>query len=128
MCGVDRLGNSSAANPFSVTRYGRIDPNAPVKDERTHEMKNKSNWRLVNQKGYSASSREKSFLFCKRCAVLRAMVNYEALPSARLGIMGKCKGGDYRSHRWVKLSEAEYHQIKALPVDERQSHFYFDRD
>ena len=121
---ASRLGNSGLGNQFSVTKFGKPSFPYPV------PTGDKERLRLANQKHIQQdTSREKVYTFCKKCGNTRMTVNFNNLPSARIGLWTKCRNGmDYRHHVWVQILREDYIKMKEMELKERLNYYIFDRD
>jgi hypothetical protein len=65
-------------------------------------------------------ARPHKYLLCTKCGVASVTVNFDAVPSARIGMFGVCEGGkDYTHHKFVTTSAAEYARLQAMTPAER---------
>ena len=121
---ASRLGNSSSGSQFSLTKFGKLYLPGTVPRE------DKERLRLGNQQYIRDDvTRERLYTFCKKCGNTRMTINFNLLPSARIGLWAKCRNGlDYRHHLWVKILEEDYQRMKDMNLGERLNYFIFERN
>lgn len=72
--------------------------------------------------------REREYKFCLKCGSTTVTVNFENVPSARVGLWGRCdEGKDYTHHKFVTLTSAEYQKMREWPLDRRLSYWRFEK-
>ena len=80
----------------------------------------KSKWRLDEQPHMRGDTRERKHALCRLCGSLTVTVNFSNVPSARLGMWGRCKDGkDFTHHRFVVIAEDHYKALRDRNVAER---------
>lgn len=111
---------------YSFTRFGSLHRNSgAVMDQRTKDL-----FRLENQKHMRKDfQRERWYQLCTKCGITTVTVNFEAVPSARIGLWGRCVGDtDYTHHRFVDLSQREYEHIRDAPIEKRLHWWRFENE
>nr|CCC94656.1 conserved hypothetical protein [Trypanosoma congolense IL3000] len=111
---------------YSFTKFGSFS-RAPVSDM---NKRMKDVFRLENQKHIRNDlDRERRYRFCTRCGITTVTINFNVVPSARIGLWGRCADDkDYTHHRTVDLSQREYELLRELPVKERLHWWRYGRD
>ena len=118
---ASRLGASSTGGLFSVTRFGKLAQHSATSSEK--EYMRLSSQRYIRQD----KEREKVYSMCRKCGNTRMTVNWDRIPSARIGLWGTCVNGlDYRHHAWIPIKESEYQSLKPLERRDRLNHYIFD--
>lgn len=119
---------------FSFTKFGSF----PVQHQRmvaakesslygTSASTNSGNkrlkdlFRLENQKHIRKdATRERQYRFCVQCGTTTMTVNFSQVPSARLGLWGRCVDNkDYTHHRFADISAEEYRKLREWPAAKR---------
>lgn len=119
---------------FSFTRFGSF----PVQHQRlvseresriygastgssSGNKRLKDLFRLENQKHIRNDlTRERRYSFCVKCGTTTMTVNFNHVPSARLGLWGRCVDGlDYTHHRFAQISPEEYRKLREWPASKR---------
>lgn len=116
---MSRASVFGPGSQFSFTRFGAINrADGPELTKRTKDL-----FRLENQKHMlNDVLRERRYRLCTRCGITTVTVNFDRVPSARIGLWGRCAGDrDYTHHRFVELSQREYQHIRDWPVPKRLS-------
>ncbi len=115
----DVIGGPGSAQ--SLSRFGPMADPQPTPDY----LKRK--FRLSLQKHMQKDSREKRYAFCSRCGLTTMTVNFDRVPSARLGLFGKCKDGrDFTHHKFTTLKESEYRALQSVKMEDRATWLNFD--
>lgn len=78
-------------------------------------------FRLENQKHIRNDlTRERRYRFCVQCGTTTVTVNFNNVPSARVGLWGRCVDNkDYTHHRFADLSQEEYMKLRDWPTEKR---------
>lgn len=104
----------------SLTRFGKLHVNHAVPEHMRRVA------RLENQSRMKQDTRERRYAICTKCGVTTLTVNFDKMPSARLGIFGECADGqDYTHHRWSPLTGEEYKSLATVPFDKRVDWYLF---
>ncbi|KAH9586528.1 hypothetical protein LSM04_007696 [Trypanosoma melophagium] len=111
---------------FSFTKFGalrRTNSNV-VLNRRVKDI-----FRLENQKHIRSDvDRERRYRFCTKCGITTVTINFSAVPSARIGLWGRCVNDkDYTHHNFVELSRREYEQLRDSPVEKRVHWWRYER-
>lgn len=85
--------------------------------------------RLENQKFMTSdNTRERRYALCKRCGRLNLTVNFDQLPSARIGLHGTCVDDkDFTHHRMVEVTSEDYKTMTQMDLKKRLTFYYFER-
>lgn len=107
----------------SLTRFGHLD----LKSRASPAMK--ESFRLENQSHMRKDvERQRLYSLCKLCGTTTVLVNFDKVPSARIGLWGRCKGDkDYTHHRYVSVSQSEYEGLKEKSPPERLNWLHYER-
>ena len=111
---------------YSFTKFGALNrSNGVVLNKRMKDV-----FRLENQKHMRNDfDRERRYRFCTRCGITSVTVNFDRVPSARVGLWGRCVNDqDYTHHRFTELSQREYEQVRDWPVEKRLNWWRFEND
>ncbi|CAG9575045.1 conserved hypothetical protein [Leishmania major strain Friedlin] len=111
---------------YSFTKFGALNrSNGVVLSKRM-----KDTFRLENQKHMRKDfDRERRYRLCQRCGITSVTVNFDQVPSARVGLWGRCVDGkDYTHHRFVELSQREYEQLRDWPIEKRLNWWRYEGD
>jgi hypothetical protein len=77
----------------------------------------------------TAAVRTRRYVLCKRCGAASVLVNFDQVPSARVGMFGRCANeGDYTHHRFSTITAEEYQRLQSVPRAERVSSFLFSEE
>ncbi|EAN98690.1 hypothetical protein TcYC6_0075370 [Trypanosoma cruzi] len=114
---------------FSFTKFGALN-RATTATNFALNKRVKDIFRLENQKHIRNDlDRERRYRFCTKCGITSVTINFNAVPSARIGLWGRCVDDrDYTHHKLVELSQREYEQLRELPVKERIHWWRYDRN
>ncbi|RNF02997.1 hypothetical protein TraAM80_06047 [Trypanosoma rangeli] len=112
---------------FSFTKFGALNrsPSNIVLNKRVKDV-----FRLENQRHIrNDMDRERRYRFCTKCGITSVTVNFNVVPSARIGLWGRCVDDkDYTHHNLVELSEREHKELRELPVRERIHWWRYERN
>ncbi|KAG8348135.1 hypothetical protein TRVL_01038 [Trypanosoma vivax] len=112
---------------YSFTKFGSLNrsPTNCVLNKRMKDV-----FRLENQKHIRADvDRERRYRFCTKCGITTVTINFDVLPSARIGLWGRCANdADYTHHKMAEVSQREYEQLREMPVEERLHWWRFGRE
>ncbi|RNF21161.1 uncharacterized protein Tco025E_03604 [Trypanosoma conorhini] len=112
---------------FSFTKFGALNrnPTNVVLNRRVKDV-----FRLENQKHIRSDvDRERRYRLCTKCGITSVTVNFNVVPSARIGLWGRCVDDkDYTHHNLVELSQREYEELRELPVNERIHRWRYEGD
>lgn len=112
---------------YSFTRFGSLNrQGSNAARGNTGEPTNKrlkDLFRLENQKHIRRdNNRDRRYQFCVRCGITTMTVNFDQVPSARIGLWGRCVDDrDYTHHSFADLSAAEYRKLREWPTLKRLS-------
>lgn len=123
MSRVNAIGPNSL---YSFTKFGTFQRgNGTVLSKRMKDA-----FRLENQKYMLRdANRERRYRFCTRCGITSVTVNFDQVPSARIGLWGRCADErDYTHHHLVELSQQEYEKVREWPIDKRLNWWRFESD
>ncbi|EPY31885.1 hypothetical protein STCU_03139 [Strigomonas culicis] len=114
------MSRSSVFGPgslYSFTKFGPLNRNNGV----VLSKRMKDVFRLENQKYMKNDhDRERRYRLCTRCGITTVTVNFDQVPSARVGLWGRCVDDkDYTHHRFAALSQGEYEHIRDWPLEKR---------
>lgn len=102
---------------YSFTKFGSLNRHGtPPVSRRLKDL-----FRLENQKHMrNDATRERRYAFCVRCGITTVTVNFDAVPSARIGLWGRCANdSDYTHHSFTEISPTEYKKLREWPVEKR---------
>jgi hypothetical protein len=121
---MSRSGVIGPGSLTSFTRHGVLNRNVTA----PHRLK--ALFRLENQKHVrNDSQRERRYLFCPKCNTTTVTINFDQMPSARIGLWGRCVDGrDYTHHKFVGVSQADYMTLREMAPEERGSWWRFERE
>lgn len=111
---------------YSFTKFGALNrSSAPTLDKRTKDL-----CRLESQKYMRKdSTRERRYRLCTRCGATTVTVNFDQVPSARIGLWGRCVDDkDYTHHRFVDLSAREHAIIRDWAPEKRMHWWRYEHD
>ena len=75
----------------------------------------------------SDKDRTKKYSLCRKCGMTRMTVNWDVVPSARVGLYGECRNGlDYRHHNWIDIRGSDFQALKNMDCRDRLNHYIFD--
>ncbi|ESL07646.1 hypothetical protein TRSC58_04661 [Trypanosoma rangeli SC58] len=124
------MSRSNAFGPgsqFSFTKFGALNrsPSNVVLNKRVKDV-----FRLENQRHIRNDvDRERRYRFCTKCGITSVTVNFNVVPSARIGLWGRCVDDkDYTHHNLVELSQREHKELRELPVKERIHWWRYERN
>ena len=118
---LDRASVCGPGWDLSMTRFGKItQPGTAGPKER---------FRLEAQKHMrNDTTRTRQYALCKKCGSMHVVVNFDVIPSARIGLWGKCVGGrDYTHHEFVAVSQSQYVRMQQMMPAQRITWFLFDQ-
>lgn len=109
---------------YSFTKFGSLNRNnCPVMSKRMKDA-----FRLENQRYMLRDTeRERRYRLCTKCGITTVTVNFDKVPSARVGLWGRCVNDrDYTHHRFAELSRREYEHIRDWNIDKRLNWWRFE--
>ncbi|KEG12579.1 hypothetical protein DQ04_01601040 [Trypanosoma grayi] len=111
---------------FSFTKFGTLARN---RTDVTLNRRMKDAFRLENQKHIRNDvDRERRYRFCTKCGITSVTINFNTVPSARIGLWGRCVNDkDYTHHNLMELSQREYEQLREWPVERRVHWWRYER-
>lgn len=64
--------------------------------------------------------RPRQYTVCTKCGISSLVINFDAVPSARIGMYGVCENGkDYTHHAFRVISKQDYERMQDLSKKER---------
>eukprot|EP00796_Vickermania_ingenoplastis_P003744 gene3744-2640_t len=109
---IPDMSRANAFGPnslYSFTRFGSFpkrDGIAPCRSNQRHMLKD--------------TARERRYAMCTRCGITTMTVNFDQVPSVRIGLWGRCADDkDYTHHRFVDLAPGEYRRLREMTVKKR---------
>lgn len=73
-------------------------------------------------------TRPRQYTVCTKCGVSSVVINFDAVPSARLGMYGTCEGGkDYTHHKFRVVSKEDYERMQSMAMRERIQWLFQER-
>ncbi|CCW63447.1 unnamed protein product [Phytomonas sp. EM1] len=123
---MSRSNVFGANSLFSFTKFGAIPRNTAFEaNKRTRYL-----FSLENQKHIQRDhQRERRYRFCVQCGIITVTVNFDRVPSARIGLWGRCVDDrDYTHHRFVELTQREHARLKEWPVERRLNWWRYERE
>ncbi|CCW70857.1 unnamed protein product [Phytomonas sp. Hart1] len=111
---------------YSFTKFGAIPrSHAFEANKRTRDL-----FRLESQRHMQRDfNRERRYRFCVRCGITTVMVNFDCVPSARIGLWGRCvNDSDYTHHRFAQLTQREHARLTEWPVERRLNWWLYERE
>lgn len=114
---------------YSFTKFGGLQRSAGLTGSTAANKRLKDLFRLENQKHIRKDElRERKYQFCTRCGITSVTINFNEVPSARIGLWGRCVDEkDYTHHRFAELSQAEYKKLREWPVNKRLDWWRYDK-
>ncbi|EPY38775.1 hypothetical protein AGDE_05154 [Angomonas deanei] len=85
-------------------------------------------FRLENQKHIKKDvARDRRYRLCTKCGITTVVINFDQVPSARVGLWGRCvNDSDYTHHRFADVSQREYEQLREWPTEKRLNWWRYD--
>jgi hypothetical protein len=119
---MSRANVTGAFSNYSLTKFGRF------KDAPANKAM-KAACRLESQSYMKRdSSRLRQYALCQKCGNTTVMVNFDQVPSARVGLWGRCVDDkDYTHHKYYPITQREYEQLRELPPTDRIVSFFSDK-
>ena len=121
---MSRSGVLGPGSVNSLTRHGVLN-RTQVAAKRLKDL-----FRLESQKHVRNDvDRERRYLFCPKCNTTTVTINFDKMPSARVGLWGRCVDDkDYTHHTFHAVSQSEYMRMRDMSAEERGSYWRFERD
>ncbi|CBH16915.1 uncharacterized protein TEOVI_000609900 [Trypanosoma equiperdum] len=111
---------------YSFTKFGSFN-RSPTNCTLNKRMKDI--FRLENQKHIRNDfDRERRYRMCTKCGITTVTINFNNVPSARVGLWGRCADDkDYTHHRMVDITQREYEVLRESPVEKRLNWWRYER-
>jgi hypothetical protein len=104
-----------------MTNLGQVDTKL-----RVHPLI-KDRFRLAGKSVFKNDTRQRNYAMCNVCGKTHTVVNFEAVPSARIGLFGRCKGDkDYTHHKFTFITQTQYDKMQAMEVEQRVTWLLFE--
>ena len=103
--------------------FKRPEPIAPH-EIRKVRLQNNKKWQRDHNNGI-----RHDFAWCPRCGTSSAVVNFDVIPSAFIGLSMPCHQGEsFEKHQWNRIDEATYTRMQSMSATERMTWMTFDRE
>ncbi len=92
----------------------------------------KDRFRLEKQKHIkeedAETARTRQYTVCTKCGVSSVVINFDAVPSARIGMYGTCVDGkDYTHHKFRVIPKFDYERMQDMSKKERLQWLFQER-
>ena len=95
--------NKAAAIPNYLKERFRLEKQKHVRDEEK-----------------AGTPRPRQYTMCSKCGLSTIVINFDAVPTARIGMFGTCKNGtDYTHHKFSVVTKEDYDMMKSMTKEER---------
>lgn len=75
-----------------------------------------------------SDTRERLYAMCVKCGCTTVTVNFDCVPSARVGLWGRCVDSkDYTHHSFATLSAPEYQRLREMSAEARLNWWRYGR-
>ncbi len=125
-----RAGPPTATDRGNVaSRFGYIDTARVPGQTRTAlqkiKLENQKHIRKEMREMSPSEQRKRQFVICQKCGVLNMVINFDKIPSARVGMFGLCTdGADFTHHKFAVISGDQYRMLQEKDIRDRLDWFW----